>query len=842
MAATLVTLVLSLSLSAPVFAQSSGLTQASTVPRLITLTGIYHPADGQPLAPLEPLTLAVYAEESGGTPLWEETQQVVVDATGRYTVLLGASLPDGIPLEVFASGEAQWLGTTFHRSGDVEGARMRITSVPYALHAGDAATLGGRPVSDFALAPTTNGLATPGSHTTTSKTSSLATTTSAATTTSLTVLPGIANALTKYVDADNVGASAVSEVSGRLGINTGAALPFDYLHVRFTDPFGAFTGIAVQNLSNNANAASGMLFYDHNGALTQFQGFNNTNHGYVINNIAKNGANQFDGSYNFLLGSASRLFVASSGNIGLGTTAPSAPLEVSNAVSSGTANVWITDFTNFVGPYYMARRSRGTPGAPTAAQNGDALAGFYGEGYGATAFGGGFAGGMTIQAAQNFTDTAHGTHLVFTTTPVGSITSATRMTLDATGNLGVGTTTTPAVGQLEASNAANPGLGLAGTIAATTYSNTQNSLVIGRRARGTVGAPTAVLGGDALAGFLAQGHNGTGFSGTRGGMLVRAAENWTGTAQGTSLAFNTTVNGTTTPSTKVTITPDGNVGIGTTTPFAPLEIVQNGEANVISTSYNDGDASAMFLRRARGTSQAPTAVHAGDSLGYLGAAGYGATGWGNGAGAMVVVAAETWTDSANGSLIGFATTPIGTTDFVARAVILANGNVGIGTALDVNGIPTAVDKLQVGGDIRVGTDGTTNLGCVKNFSGTGIAGTCSSDRRLKRDITSFGPVLNQLTALQPVHYFWRAAEFPDRHFGNGQNYGLIAQDVEQVLPELVVTNADGYKAVDYTKLPLLTIQAVKELKTENDALKERVTELERLINALLPTRTRDQHP
>ena len=47
-----------------------------------------------------------------------------------------------------------------------------------------------------------------------------------------------------------------------------------------------------------------------------------------------------------------------------------------------------------------------------------------------------------------------------------------------------------------------------------------------------------------------------------------------------------------------------------------------------------------------------------------------------------------------------------------------------------------------------------------------------------------------------------------------------------MLPELVATDGDGYKAVDYSKLPLLTIQAVKELKSENEALKARVAELE----------------
>jgi hypothetical protein len=57
--------------------------------------------------------------------------------------------------------------------------------------------------------------------------------------------------------------------------------------------------------------------------------------------------------------------------------------------------------------------------------------------------------------------------------------------------------------------------------------------------------------------------------------------------------------------------------------------------------------------------------------------------------------------------------------------------------------------------------------------------------------------------------------------------------VEQILPELVVTNDDGYKAVDYTKLPLLTIEAVKELKTENDELKRRLAEVERLLGEML---------
>ena len=84
--------------------------------------------------------------------------------------------------------------------------------------------------------------------------------------------------------------------------------------------------------------------------------------------------------------------------------------------------------------------------------------------------------------------------------------------------------------------------------------------------------------------------------------------------------------------------------------------------------------------------------------------------------------------------------------------------------------------LEVAGDIRIGVGGVQ--GCITNGAGTLLIDICASDRRFKKDITPFSPVLNQLTALQPVHYFWRAADFPKQHFGDGRVYGLIAQDVE----------------------------------------------------------------
>ena len=145
-----------------------------------------------------------------------------------------------------------------------------------------------------------------------------------------------------------------------------------------------------------------------------------------------------------------------------------------------------------------------------------------------------------------------------------------------------------------------------------------------------------------------------------------------------------------------------------------------------------------------------------------------------------------------------------------RLLVRENGNVGIGTT-------NPPDRLSVLGDIRVGTLGTN--GCIKRNDGNTIAGTCSSDVRFKRDITSFPNLLNKVAQLRPVHYYWRAAEFPLKHFGDAQAYGLVAQEVEQVLPELVSEDEQGYKQIDYSKLPLLLLQAVKELKAESDQLK-----------------------
>ena len=109
---------------------------------------------------------------------------------------------------------------------------------------------------------------------------------------------------------------------------------------------------------------------------------------------------------------------------------------------------------------------------------------------------------MRIHAAENWTDTARGTGIEFSTTANGTTASTTRMTIGANGNVGIGVLRRP--GHLEVSNA-NDASG-AGMIFTTTFTNAGTSLFVGRRARGTGIAPTAVQNGDNLVGYLAQGY------------------------------------------------------------------------------------------------------------------------------------------------------------------------------------------------------------------------------------------------------------------------------------------------------------------------------------------------
>ena len=124
---------------------------AAVVPRLVNFSGKAID-QGKTVTGVTGITFSIYSEETGGSPLWLETQNIQPDSRGNYTAQLGATKSEGLPLDLFTSGEARWLGARVN--GGEEQARVLLLSVPYALKAADAQTLAGLPASAFMLAGT----------------------------------------------------------------------------------------------------------------------------------------------------------------------------------------------------------------------------------------------------------------------------------------------------------------------------------------------------------------------------------------------------------------------------------------------------------------------------------------------------------------------------------------------------------------------------------------------------------------------------------------------------------------------------------------------------------------
>jgi hypothetical protein len=130
----------------------------SGIPHLVKFNGVVNgiPTNGSGVVPVK---FTIYTDSTGGTPLWQEVQNAQVDAQGRYEVLLGVTATEGLPADLFASGDPRWLGVQVMLPGSDEQPRVLLVSVPYAMEAANAQTLGGLPASAFArAAPATTSL------------------------------------------------------------------------------------------------------------------------------------------------------------------------------------------------------------------------------------------------------------------------------------------------------------------------------------------------------------------------------------------------------------------------------------------------------------------------------------------------------------------------------------------------------------------------------------------------------------------------------------------------------------------------------------------------------------
>jgi hypothetical protein len=238
--------------------------------------------------------------------------------------------------------------------------------------------------------------------------------------------------------------------------------------------------------------------------------------------------------------------------------------------------------------------------------------------------------------------------------------------------------------------------------------------------------------------------------------------------------------------TTLSLQPDGgNVGIGTTSPAAKL--------HVAGTQYISGD---LRIGSSFGATNQTSIFK------DQGSAGLGIFTWGDTApvvigGGHVIIRSESG----------------------ANRNLYVTGNVGIGTT-------GPSYKLDVVGDARI-TSGSLGVGVAPNATdgridaSNDIVAFQTSDRRLKENITPITNALEKVRSLTGVMFDWKE-ETKSVHGYEGHDVGIIAQDVQAVLPEAVRTNDTGYLSVRYEKMIALLIEANKELATRVEELESKL--------------------
>jgi hypothetical protein len=191
----------------------------------------------------------------------------------------------------------------------------------------------------------------------------------------------------------------------------------------------------------------------------------------------------------------------------------------------------------------------------------------------------------------------------------------------------------------------------------------------------------------------------------------------------------------------------------------------------------------------------------------------------------------------NGNTAGLYNTFIGSRSGAGTSSQLTNA-----TAVGYKALVSSSNSLVLGGtgadQVNVGI-GTQTPGWMLHVTGDaakpgGGSWTDSSDIRLKKNIRPIDDALETMLTLHGVRFEWneqdRAELLP------GIQMGMIAQEVETVFPQWVGTDSQGYKDLTFRGFEALAVEAMRELKAENEVLKNRLSDLERRL-LLLEGRT-----
>jgi hypothetical protein len=150
-------------------------------------------------------------------------------------------------------------------------------------------------------------------------------------------------------------------------------------------------------------------------------------------------------------------------------------------------------------------------------------------------------------------------------------------------------------------------------------------------------------------------------------------------------------------------------------------------------------------------------------------------------------------------------------------------NLGVGSGDDVTFGTLRIDDATASTTKTTGAlivDGGVGIAGALNVGGDVVA-FASSDERLKDNIELISNPIEKVQSLKGVTWDWNSNA--DELQQSLPNVGVIAQDVEKVLPQLVTDRDNGFKGVDYAKLTGLLIEAVKDQQKQIDELKSKLS-------------------
>ena len=168
---------------------------------------------------------------------------------------------------------------------------------------------------------------------------------------------------------------------------------------------------------------------------------------------------------------------------------------------------------------------------------------------------------------------------------------------------------------------------------------------------------------------------------------------------------------------------------------------------------------------------------------------------------------------------------VGCENFVTMGAITAGGSVNFSNDMtgDANiRIAQGVGSSQSEYDLYIGPAPNSPQACNLHVEGD-VVSYYASDKRLKDDITLIDEPLSKVMSLDAIEFNWN----DNQSTYTGHDIGLIAQQVEEVTPEIVETRKDGYKAIKYEKVNALLVGAIQEQQKKIEFLEKRLESLER---------------